>query len=527
MPIAKLTASEAIESVKSNPYARWPKRSVTNRLSPMAKPHFTAGFTLPKDGTIFTIGSCFARNVERALGQRGFKLPALDVLDKDDDFATVGSRVLNNYGAPSICNELKWAFEDEIDEDACFYETASGWVDLHLLTSMRPADLETVRLRRRAIRESYRSIETCDAVIITLGLSEVWFDTQTGYYLNMGPRRSILRDEPDRFELHVLSFGETMSHLREAIALIREKGRDDVRVVLTVSPVPLTATHRDTDVMIANTYSKSVLRTVAEEIVHEFDFVDYFPSFESITLSERAVAYAEDEVHVTPDIVDLNIGRMVQAYVGETRGMTIEDARSNIDTYRNRPKIGFEELSINTDLCSDPQIAAVLCECSIAVGRLDVAELALSLAEDPTNFLEAQLLMARDDFAGALAALNGQPDDARQLARYFGMRIRASAITGRYDGAVEAAQEWSNVTPNSPAPFKILARTLAEVDDPRAKIWFDRAVDVSGGNAGIILDMAEFLMRTGRGGDAKIELEAMQVGTDQETRRKTRLLRAI
>ena len=47
MPIATLTASEAIESVKSNPNSRWPKRGTMNRLSPMAKPQFKAGFNLP------------------------------------------------------------------------------------------------------------------------------------------------------------------------------------------------------------------------------------------------------------------------------------------------------------------------------------------------------------------------------------------------------------------------------------------------------------------------------------------------
>ena len=108
----------------------------------------------------------------------------------------------------------KWAFEDGTDEDACFYQMGNGWVDLHLHNTMRPADLEVVRNRRRALRAAYRSIVDCDAVIITLGLSEVWFDTKTGFYLNMTPRQSMLREAPDRFELHVLSYSETINCLR-------------------------------------------------------------------------------------------------------------------------------------------------------------------------------------------------------------------------------------------------------------------------------------------------------------------------
>lgn len=527
MPIAKLSASEAIDSVKSNPNSRWPKRGSANRLTPMAKPHFTPGFTLPKGGTIFTIGSCFARNVERALKERGFRLPALDVLDSDDDFKSVGSRVLNNYGAPSICNELKWAFEDETNEDACFYQMGNGWVDLHLHNTMRPADLETVRLRRRALRAAYRSIVDCDAVIITLGLSEVWFDTQTGYYLNMAPRRSMLRECPDRFELHVLSYAETMENLREAIELIREKGRPGIQVVVTVSPVPLTATYRDADVMVANTYSKSVLRTAAEEITHSYDFVNYFPSFESITLSDRSVAYVDDEIHVTPEIVDLNIGRMVQAYTGEEAEVTLEDVRDQLSTFRSRPKLGYDVLSKHTHLCSDPDVASVLTECAISVGRYDVAELTLSLSEDPTGILAAQLHMSKNDAAAALSAMTGRPEDARHRARYFGIRIRANVQIGQYDAAVEAAEDWSSDTPNSPTPYKVLAKLLADENDPRAEIWFARAIEVSGGSTGIVLDLADFLVQRGKNEDAKARLDSITNASDQENRRKTRLLRAI
>ena len=525
MPIIKLSASEAIDSVKSNPNSRWPKRGTINRLSPMAKPGLSTGFTLPVGGTIFTIGSCFARNVERVLQDRGFKLPAFDVLDQDEDFASVGNRVLNNYGAPSICNELKWAFEDETDEDACFYQMGNGWVDLHLHNTMRPADLEVVRNRRRALRAAYRSIVDCDAVIITLGLSEGWFDMKTGFYLNMAPRRSMVREAPDRFELHVLSYSETINCLREAIELIKEKGRDGIQVIVTVSPVPLTATYRDADVMTANCYSKSVLRTAAEEITQTFDFVHYFPSFESITLSDRSVAYTDDEIHVSQDIVDLNIGRMVQAYTGVEVELTLEDVRIELDTYRARPKIGYEVLTDNIDFCADPEVAGVLAECATSVGRYDVAE--LTLTNDDSGMLQAQLHMVQDNAHGALAAIKSRPEDAPQLARFFGLRIRANVMIDQYDNAVEAAVEWADMAPNSPTPFKVLAKLLAAQNDPRAEKWFARAVDVSGGNTGLILDMVDYLLKTGNRAGAKDRLSDITQASDQEERRKTRLLRAV
>jgi hypothetical protein len=86
-------------------------------------------------------------------------------------------------------------------------------------------------------------------------------------------------------------------------------------VILTVSPVPLAATFTGRDVLVANMYSKSVLRAVAEEIRARFDFVDYFPSYESVMLSPRATTWEEDGVHVADAAVAVNVRRMVEAYL--------------------------------------------------------------------------------------------------------------------------------------------------------------------------------------------------------------------
>lgn len=56
-------------------------------------------------------------------------------------------------------------------------------------------------------------------------------------------------------------------------------------MVLTVSPVPLTATFTDKDVVTANMYSKSVLRTVALNVARMA--VAYAPSPASADIARR------------------------------------------------------------------------------------------------------------------------------------------------------------------------------------------------------------------------------------------------
>jgi tetratricopeptide (TPR) repeat protein len=99
-----------------------------------------------------------------------------------------------------------------------------------------------------------------------------------------------------------------------------------------VSPVPLAATFTTSDVAVANAYSKAVLRAAAEALVVERPHVEFFPSYESVTLTDRSLAFADDQMHVNRAIVNFNVDRMISRYVrasgGEaTSAEIIEQAR--------------------------------------------------------------------------------------------------------------------------------------------------------------------------------------------------------
>lgn len=317
MPIITLDGREAVRIRKANTVATWGNRSEDNRVEPVAKPSFPVPFRFKKGEKIFTIGSCFARNVESELRSSGFRVPMRDLFTTPA-FANLNTEIVNNFGTPSIYNELAWAFgEREFDESKGFLEVRPGqFVDLHLVSSIRPGPIEDVRARREGLHIATRSLAKCRVLIMTLGLVELWYDTDSGDYLNVSPLPSTLIQFPDRFELHVLSFDECYRYLRQAFDIAFKYGRRDLKVILTVSPVPMMATHRPCDVMVANSYSKSVLRAVAEQVCAENDRIIYFPSYESVTLSDRRVAWMDDLVHVTDELIAFNVERMVGAFTG-------------------------------------------------------------------------------------------------------------------------------------------------------------------------------------------------------------------
>ena len=116
MPLICLSGTEALRQRKANPNATWPNREVMpNRVEPHTFPFFRKHFDMSRDHGIFTMGSCFAREIETALHEKGFKIPVLDFVRKFVESSQSGlgagfnRSILNQYGAPSIYNQMKWA----------------------------------------------------------------------------------------------------------------------------------------------------------------------------------------------------------------------------------------------------------------------------------------------------------------------------------------------------------------------------------------------------------------------------------
>jgi hypothetical protein len=146
---------------------------------------------------------------------------------------------------------------------------------------------------------------------------EAWWDSHAKRYFNDTPSRSLIERHPDRFMFEVLSPQVAIETVEKLILRLREHGHREQKILLTVSPVPFGRTFTHNDVITANTYSKSLLRVAAEVASRKFDWVDYYPSFESITHTDRNAAWEDDLIHVKQPIVNANVERMLRSYIRE------------------------------------------------------------------------------------------------------------------------------------------------------------------------------------------------------------------
>jgi hypothetical protein len=115
----------------------------------------------------------------------------------------------------------------------------------------------------------------------------------------------------------------------ELVHLVRA-ANPRARIVASVSPVPLKATFCGPDVLVSNCVSKSTLRAALHEAIAQLRGegvpIDYFPSYEIVTLAPRRgdAWHAEfpdgrpDGRHVREDFVGRAVmPAFLRAYVGE------------------------------------------------------------------------------------------------------------------------------------------------------------------------------------------------------------------
>jgi hypothetical protein len=260
-------------------------------------------FKLSRDDKFYAIGSCFARGLEHSLAN--YKIAVESAAPEFAKLQPAKREVsalgfTNKYNTYSILNELRWALDPdaEFPRESVVQLTNTTWYDPHTTPTLNFVDLEETLERRALIQAVTKRIQSCRAVIVTLGLAEVWRDVHAGVFVNCTPIPSLFKTQPDRYEFHLINFAENWANLEAIYTLLSHYGHPDFHIVVTVSPVPLMNTFSTMDIVVANTWAKSLLRAVAQEWASAHPNVDYFPSYEIVQNSDRAAVWERDLRHV-------------------------------------------------------------------------------------------------------------------------------------------------------------------------------------------------------------------------------------
>ncbi|WP_095588763.1 GSCFA domain-containing protein [Actibacterium ureilyticum] len=294
---------------------------------------YQARFAIPRDLPVLTAGSCFAQHVGRALVRNGFNVidtePLPDrianryvALSQKFGYGLYSARYGNIYTMRQflqLLRESQGVFEPAEpvwERDGRFFDAMRPSVEPAGLAS--PELVKTARTAHlAAIREA---LSQAGLIVFTLGLTEAWQHIESGTVYPTAP--GTIAGEMDDTIFGFVNF--RAAEIREDFLALRDLVRavnPDMRFLLTVSPVPLTATASGQHVLPATIYSKSVLRAVAGELYEDFEDVDYFPSYEIIAAHPSEGSFFEENMRT---VSARGVRRVMRAFLAAHGGEDID-----------------------------------------------------------------------------------------------------------------------------------------------------------------------------------------------------------
>lgn len=264
---------------------------------------------LDKKTNITTIGSCFAQRLRDYLIEKNFNY-------KDGKWDRV-------YSIRNIKQIMQMAFEPEklkIVEPIWNFNGDCGDPYIKSVEG-RPMKIPcNPKEAKEKIKSKYKHfnkiLKECKVLIITLGQTEVWSHKdapETAFYA--APFVGIKDGEKNHIS-HDLTIDEIKHEFKE-IMRIMKKNNPNVKIVFSISPIPLVASISDDySAYIAANHAKTKLHSCTLELMKEYENVYYMPSFELVNAHPYS-AFRDDGRHVPQNFANKIMKMFSKLYVNE------------------------------------------------------------------------------------------------------------------------------------------------------------------------------------------------------------------
>jgi hypothetical protein len=269
-----------------------------------------ATFQIGPSDAVYGVGSCFARAVANIMIGRGQPV-------------TFGG-LYHRYNVFNILQTIRWALNSDaggfgpehlirLDDGRYFDPHGREEGDFAFATLEAGLDLT-----RSALAQVAQAVRSAQVMVLTLGLVEVWRDNKTGAWLNIMPPRKHIPDFDQRFTVHRTRQAQNYAAILELFRTVRA-ANPAIRLICSVSPIPLRATFCFDDVLVATGYGKATLRSALQEAIdsaHESGMrqIDYFPSFEIVSMQRNNDVYKPtsaagkpDHLHIREDFLEKSV----------------------------------------------------------------------------------------------------------------------------------------------------------------------------------------------------------------------------
>ncbi len=331
-----------------NPYSAlgkeqfW-KTAVATRPEEEIHPRAARRFALRRTDRLATAGSCFAQNVAKYLRAAD----AVEVMESEPlspEDPVFSGRYGNIYTARQLLQLFEEVQAGTPDPDCAAMRRSDGrYVDL-FRPYMAPRGFESADAVRAARARHLQAIAPVfarsDVFVFTLGLTEGWENPETGRVYPICP--GVYAEDTPAYRFHNFTYEDVLEDMQRFVTALTALN-PGIRILLTVSPVPLTASYGEDDVLSATMLSKSILRAVCGALTARHDNAFYFPSYEMIANPFTAQsAYADNLREVRPEAISRVMARFEADYIGKVSEDVQDDADDILcDDVEIEASVGF------------------------------------------------------------------------------------------------------------------------------------------------------------------------------------------
>lgn len=296
----------------AHPYKTFPDRHFWNRSvsgTPWADVFLNqpSKFKITNRDRVASAGSCFSQRISRHLMSIGYNYqvyeachPLMAAKATEYGYGVFSCRYGNIYSTRQLRQLFDEALGIRPPITRLAYLGPAKYIDL-----MRPnigetrfgSPQEAQADRLFHLAQVRRMIEQMEVFVFTLGLTETWVDRGANIVYGSHPGVFVEKGNTDAITADNLSHAAVVEDLEYVIALIQRHTRQpNVRLIFTVSPVGLAATHQNNHVLVSTSYSKAVLRAAVGEVAGGHPHVEYFPSYEIFALSQSFGQFLADDL---------------------------------------------------------------------------------------------------------------------------------------------------------------------------------------------------------------------------------------
>ena len=349
--------------MKKNPYLGLPGSAFWKTGVAQENPYAIEGiykkkFDISADAKIATAGSCFAQHISHYLKKNGYNVldvepppPGLpESLHQKFGYSMYSARYGNIYTISQLLQLAQevagqWTPQNVVwEKDGMYFDALRPAVEPGGLDSPEKV-LEDRIIHVSRVKELFKNF---DLFVFTLGLTETWIHKDSGTVYPTAPGSLVGEFDENIYEFKNAQFRDMIMDFNKFQKVLKKiRGGKPFKILLTVSPVPLTATASGKHVLVSTVYSKSMLRSVAGQLTANKSYIDYFPSYELVTNPRLHSTSFSDNLR---SVRDETVQSVMKHFFEEHKSHLVSSSYLSSDN--DKPDIQCEESIIELALAS-------------------------------------------------------------------------------------------------------------------------------------------------------------------------------